>query len=180
VIRRGLALVVAGLVTAGCGGSGPSAPAPSTVARTLVVTSPDFTDGAAIPASDTCAGAGTSPEVDWAGVPDDARALALVVDDPDAPHGTFTHWVVVDIPVSATRAPRGAAPVGGTELRGSGGPGWSSPCPPSGTHHYRFSVYALRSPLGLSDHASLDDAMGAIEEASVAWGRLTGTVTAGD
>ena len=141
------------------------------------MTSPAFDDGAAIPEEHTCHGVGTSPELHWSDVPTDAQALALVVDDPDAPNGTYTHWVVVDIPVATTASAAGQPP-GGTELRGSGGRGWKPPCPPSGTHHYRFSVYALRSPLELSADASLDDAMRAIDDATVAWGRITGTVAA--
>jgi Raf kinase inhibitor-like YbhB/YbcL family protein len=177
MVRRAL-LLLAGLALVGCGGSGPSAPEPGGAARTIVVSSPAFTEGAALPASYTCAGAGTSPELHWAGVPAGAGALALVVDDPDAPHGTYTHWIVVDIPVSTAQADAGQAPAGGTELRGSEERGWSPPCPPSGTHHYRFSVYALSAPLALPPSDSLEDAMAAIGSRTVAWGRLTGTVAA--
>ena len=169
---------VAVLLLAGCGDSHPSAPEPAEAPRSLAVTSPAFTDGAAVPTEYTCKGAGTSPELHWSGVPEDAKALALVVDDPDAPNGTYTHWVVVDIPVTTTAADAGRPPAGGTELRASGGKGWAPPCPPSGTHHYRFSLYALSAPLELSSDASLDDAVEAIDSATVAWGRLTGTVAA--
>jgi Raf kinase inhibitor-like YbhB/YbcL family protein len=175
---RGALVLLAGLVLAGCGGGGSNASAPelADAARTLVVTSPAFDDGTAIPATYTCTGAGTSPELHWSGVPVDTEALALVVDDPDAPNGTFTHWVVVDIPASTAQVATGQPPAEGTELRGSEGRGWSPPCPPSGTHHYRFSVYALSSRLALPASASLDDAMKAIEGKTAAWGRLIGTV----
>jgi Raf kinase inhibitor-like YbhB/YbcL family protein len=176
--RTLLLVVVAGLVLVGCGGSDPSAPEPSDAPRDITVTSPAFEDGKEIPESSTCTGAGTSPELHWSGVPKSAKGLALVVDDPDAPNGTFTHWNVVDIPTSTTGTDAGEPPAGGTELRGSDGSGWKPPCPPSGKHHYRFSVYALKAPLYLPISTSLDDVVKAIEDATVAWGRLTGTVAA--
>src|SRR5262249_14022917 len=132
---------VAALLVAGCGGepAEPAASAPSTIA----VTSPAFAAGAPIPVEFSCRGANTSPPLSWPGVPGRAAALALVVDDPDAPHGTYRHWVVVDIPPGATSAPAGQPP-GGRQLPNSAGHArYDGPCPPSGTHHYRFTVYAL-------------------------------------
>lgn len=178
MLTRVLVLYAAGLALAGCGGSHPSAPEPSKAPRSLEVSSPAFADGKPIPKSYTCKGAGTSPELHWSGVPENARALALVVDDPDAPNGTYTHWVVVDIPPEVDGVPAGAAPAGGSELKASGGVGWKPPCPPSGRHHYRFSVYALSSELVLPASPSLDETVRAIASKTVAWGRLTGTVTA--
>ena len=110
----------------------------------------------------------------WEGVPGDAAALALVVDDPDAPGGTFTHWVVLDLPSDTTGLEPGALPrrEAGEELRG-----WNDllpPCPPTGVHHYRFTVYALAGPTGLPDGAGLDPALRAVEASAVARGRLTG------
>jgi Raf kinase inhibitor-like YbhB/YbcL family protein len=178
VLTRLLAVYAAGLAMTGCGGSHPSAPEPSKAPRSLEVSSPAFADGKPIPTSYTCKGAGGSPELSWSGVPEDARALALVVDDPDAPNGTYTHWVVVDIPPDVADVGAGAAPAGGSELKASGGVGWKPPCPPSGVHHYRFNVYALSSALDLPRSASLDDVVEAIASNTIAWGRLTGTVTA--
>lgn len=172
-----LLVYAAGLALAGCGGSHPSAPEPSKAPRSLTVSSPAFAEGERIPESFTCRGAGRSPELHWSGVPRNARSLALVVDDPDAPRGTYTHWAVVDIPADVGDVREGAAPPG-TQLEASGGVGWKPPCPPSGVHHYRFSVYALGSPLGLRRSASLEDALDAIAEKAIAWGRLTGTVAA--
>jgi Raf kinase inhibitor-like YbhB/YbcL family protein len=178
VVKRTLGLLAAGLIVTGCGHENASAPEPTAANKIVRVTSPAFAEGNAIPATYTCSGSGNSPELHWSGVPSDAHALALVVDDPDAPGGTYTHWVVVDIPATTAEAAAGQPPAGGTELRGSDGPGWSPPCPPGGTHHYRFSVYALRSPVQLPGTASVADAMDAIGSATLAWGRLTGTVAA--
>jgi Raf kinase inhibitor-like YbhB/YbcL family protein len=178
-MRRTLILVGC-LVLTGCGAKAvsPAAPEPTDAADTVRVISSVFGDGEPIPTTYTCRGSGFSPPLEWSVIPAEARALALVVDDPDAPSGNYTHWVVVDIPVADTGTTAGAAPTGGVELQGDGGPEWSAPCPPSGTHHYRFHVYALRAPLGLDKDASLDEAMHAIGSHTLAWGELTGTVTA--
>jgi Raf kinase inhibitor-like YbhB/YbcL family protein len=161
-------------LVAGCGRE-PAEPAPS-APSTIAVTSSAFAAGAPIPAQFSCRGANTSPPLSWTGLPGQAAALALVVDDPDAPHGTYRHWVVVDIPPAATGAPAGQPPPGGRQLPNSAGHArYDGPCPPSGTHHYRFTVYALSHPLGLPADASLDDALHAIDAATLARGRLEGT-----
>lgn len=179
MLTRTLVLCSAGLLVAACGGSdSASAPEPTAADTGIRVSSPVFTDGAPIPTAYTCKGTGLSPELHWSGVPAGAGALALVVDDPDAPHGTYTHWVVVDIAPDTSGVAAGQVPSGGAQLRGSGGRGWTPPCPPSGTHHYRFHVYALKAPLGLAGDASLEEALKAIASATVSWGLLTGTVAA--
>jgi len=177
-LTRVLAVYAAGLALAGCGGSHPSAPEPSRAPRSLDVSSSAFAEGGRIPTTYTCRGAGTSPRLRWSGLPEKTRSIALVVDDPDAPNGTYTHWVVVNIPPDVAEVAEGATPAGGSELKASGGVGWKPPCPPSGTHHYRFNVYALSSELDLPRSASLDDVVGAIASKTIAWGRLTGTVSA--
>jgi Raf kinase inhibitor-like YbhB/YbcL family protein len=144
------------------------------------VTSPAFSDGAAIPKEYTCFGKGTAPVIQWSGLPGDAGAVALVVDDPDAPHGDYVHWIVLDIPAESGALAADELPSPAKEADGSGGPGWHPPCPPSGTHHYRFTVYALpsseRSSVG--GDASPVQIMGVLADQASAWGRLTGTVTA--
>jgi Raf kinase inhibitor-like YbhB/YbcL family protein len=117
-----------------------------------------------------------SPPLAWSGVPNDAAAVALVVDDPDAPSGTFTHWVVLDVPPATSSSDEGAVPAGGTQAESSAGPAaYAGPCPPSGTHHYRFTVIALDEETGLAQGASLDDALAAVDEHATARGTLTGT-----
>jgi Raf kinase inhibitor-like YbhB/YbcL family protein len=167
------------LVT-GCSGNRPEVQmtnnAPSITAPSITVTSAEFADGQAIPRRFSCDGPGDVPALSWHGTPADAAALALVVDDPDAPRGTFTHWVVLDLPPTAQELRDGTLPAGATEAINSGGrSGWYPPCPPSGTHHYRFTVYALARATGLPDRTPLDVALHAIESQTLAWGRLVGT-----
>jgi Raf kinase inhibitor-like YbhB/YbcL family protein len=175
-VPAAVALLMA--LVAGCGRE-PAEPAPA-APSTIAVTSSAFTAGAPIPVEFSCRGANASPPLSWTGLPRQATALALVVDDPDAPHGTYRHWVVVDIPPAVTGAPAGQPPPGGRQLPNSAGHArYDGPCPPSGTHHYRFTVYALSRPLGLPAGASLDDALRAIDAATLARGRLEATFSHG-
>jgi len=147
-------------------------------APTIVVTSTAFAEGGRVPAAHTCDGANTSPPLAWDGVPGDAVALALVVDDPDAPRGTFTHWVVVDVDPRSTGVDEDSVPAGGVTARNTAGrASYLGPCPPSGTHRYRFTVHALSSATGLAQGAGLEEALDAVASRSVAWGRLTATYT---
>ena len=92
----------------------------------LTVTSPAFADGAAIPREFTCKGADTSPPLDWSGVPAGARSVALVVEDPDAPSGTFIHWVVYNIDPAQSAVAAGEVPQGASQAMNSGGR-WATP-----------------------------------------------------
>jgi Raf kinase inhibitor-like YbhB/YbcL family protein len=143
-------------------------------AAAMRVTSPAFAEGGTIPERYTCHGAGTAPDVAWSGVPDGAASVALVVSDPDAPGGTFVHWVVTGLPPADGALTGGKVPAGGREADNSAGDaGWTAPCPPSGTHHYLFTVYALRQPpQGDGTQELLDD----IGRQAVASGTLTGLV----
>lgn len=162
-------------MVAGCGHHEPAEPARSAPV-TITVTSTAFAAGTPIPVQFSCRGANTSPPLHWTGTPTGAAALALVVDDPDAPRGTYRHWIVVDFPPRVTDAPAGQPPAGGQQLPNSAGhAGYDGPCPPSGTHHYRFSVYALGHTLDLPAGATLDQALQAIDQATVARGQLIGT-----
>jgi Raf kinase inhibitor-like YbhB/YbcL family protein len=167
----------------GCGflgtGDDPDIP-PTPTAQTVAVGSSAFEDGAAIPRQYTCKGANESPPLTWSGVPSDARGLALVVDDPDAPGRTFVHWVLYDIDPGASGLAAGAVPDGARQAKNSAGqPSYTGPCPPSGTHHYRFTVYVLRSPLTVPSGGDTASTLAAIRAKAVAQGTLTGTYAAG-
>ncbi|MCI0688571.1 MAG: YbhB/YbcL family Raf kinase inhibitor-like protein [Sporichthyaceae bacterium] len=143
------------------------------------MTSTAFAEGEPIPSVYSCRGRDVSPPLAWSGIPSDAAALALVVDDPDAPRGTFTHWVVVDFPPSTAALAEGEVPSGGIQAVNSAGDArYLGPCPPSGTHRYRFTVYALSERLGLEAGAGLQEAQRAITEGAIAQGTLTGTFAA--
>jgi Raf kinase inhibitor-like YbhB/YbcL family protein len=160
-----------------------SAPTPSaSPAGPFTLTSPAFADGAAIPKANTCDGEDRSPELRWANAPSGTAALVLEMVDPDA--HDWVHWLVFDVPGASTGSI--AANVG----TGSGAPpqgrnsfgkvGWGGPCPPSGTHHYVFTLFALDAPLGLSgspDRAAIDKAMAAHRVLGKA--TLTGTYRRG-
>jgi Raf kinase inhibitor-like YbhB/YbcL family protein len=153
------------ITMAGASAAPATASARSTIAPAMettmpmTLTSPDFAEGGAIPTRFTCDGDNVSPTLEWAGVPDTAATLALVVTDPDA-HG-FVHWVVYDIDVSATGGIQAgwsttadAAPQG---QNGFGDIGWGGPCPPSGTHRYEFRLIALDTSLDLKAGPTADD-----------------------
>jgi Raf kinase inhibitor-like YbhB/YbcL family protein len=147
-----------------------------TAPTSITVTSTAFREGSTIPRKYTCDGAGTSPPLAWTGTPAEAEALAIVVDDPDAPHGTFIHWVLLDVDPKITSLAEGSAPPGAKQADNSAGkPSYYGPCPPSGTHHYRFTVYALPRATNLPTGTKLADALKAIEAGAIARGRLTAT-----
>jgi Raf kinase inhibitor-like YbhB/YbcL family protein len=178
--RLGLLLLAAGL--AACGGQpGRSdVPAAPSVPASIAVTSPAFADGAAIPREFTCWGAGGSPPLSWTGLPTGTDSVAVVVQDPDAPGGTFVHWVLFGLSPAQDELVAGTVPTGAVQARNSRGEvGWTPPCPPSGTHAYRFTVYALGRPVDLPDGAAPDTAVRALQDAGTARGTLTGSVTAG-
>src|ERR1043166_4090633 len=111
-------------------------------ASTMTLTSSAFTNNGAIPAKYTCDGANLSPPLAISGVPPGAKSLALTVEDPDAPGGTFTHWLVWKIPPATTSIGDGQRP-GVEEQNGFGKYGYGGPCPPNGLHHYVFTLYAM-------------------------------------
>ena len=169
-----LAAVV--LAAAGCGDDTVEGPPPAAPA-TIRLSSAAFSDGATIPARFTCAGEDLAPPLAWKDVPAGAKALALVMEDPDAPGGTFVHWTVLDMPPSTTGIRGGRVPAGAVEGENSfGDRGYGGPCPPEGDrpHRYRFLVYGLRSQLGLGAGAPPDDVRAAIGEKALARGELVG------
>jgi Raf kinase inhibitor-like YbhB/YbcL family protein len=141
-------------------------PTPKPVAFRL--SSPAFAAGGSIPAAYTCDGAGGSPALAWSGVPAGTKALVLTVTDPDA--SGFAHWIVLDLSPSTTGLARGAGAAGGSLHQGTNGfgdVGWGGPCPPGGTHRYRFTLYALARPLGLGGHPGIAAVQSALAGATV-------------
>ena len=121
-----------------------------------------FADGGDMPLRHTCDGEDLSPRLTWSDTPEQTRSLALIVDDPDAPHGTFTHWIVYDIPPEtrelAENVPGGTIGISGRNSFGR--TGYGGPCPPREheAHRYRFTLYALDIPsLALSDNATREE-----------------------
>ena len=159
------------LAVAGCGSDNPAPPSDAGPAD-IVVTSSAFDEGAEIPEQFTCTGVGDIPPLTWTGVPASAAAVALVVSDPDA--HDYYHWVALDLPTSPATVD-GPADVEARNSKGS--TGWTPPCPPSGTHHYEFTVYALDAPTGVADGSETARALDAIDEHAIAHGTLTGVVS---
>jgi Raf kinase inhibitor-like YbhB/YbcL family protein len=154
-------------------------PSPSPVGR-LRLTSTAFEEGQPIPATYSCHGADVSPALSWQGVPADAKALVLFVDDPDG--RDWVHWSVLDLPARDGELPEGVGPGADTPQQGRndfGKVGYGGPCPPSGTHHYRFTLYALAKPLRLDGHPDGMALRTALKAATVlAKVTLTGTYRA--
>lgn len=171
-------LVALAATALSCTGGQPSTREETAVKAPDVITvrSPAFREGRPIPARFTCDGDGVPPPLSWSGVPEGAEALALVVDDPDAPRGTFVHWVVLDLPAGTNGLDGEAVPAGAVQAKNSAGrPSYFGPCPPSGSHHYRFTVYALSRRTGLRNGADLAKALRAVQASATAQGRLVGT-----
>jgi Raf kinase inhibitor-like YbhB/YbcL family protein len=163
------------ILLVGCTGSpqpaSPAAPATaiSQGGVTMKLSSPAFVEGALIPAQYTCSGDDFSPPLTWRDIPAGAQSLALIADDPDAPIGTWVHWVAFDLPVTSNGLPEGIKDA--KQLPGGGTPGTNSwrrigyggPCPPSGTHRYYFKLYALDTTLSLDNKATARDLQAAMK-----------------
>lgn len=128
----------------------------SSMTPALTLTSSAFNQGGSIPAVFTCEGAGQIPDLQWADIPSGVKTYALIMQDPDAPAGIWTHWVVFNIPAATTRWDTNkAAPAGVLQGRNSWGQlGYRGPCPPTGKHRYIFTLYALDTVLSLPAGAS--------------------------
>ena len=142
----------------------------------LTISSPAFPHQAAIPVRYTCDGQDINPPLQIGTVPAGAKSLALVVDDPDAPVGTWDHWVIWNIPpqtgeIRENSLPSGAVPGLNSWKRNR----YGGPCPPSGTHRYFFRLYALDSTLNLPSSATKAALEGAMRGHIIAQGELMGT-----
>jgi Raf kinase inhibitor-like YbhB/YbcL family protein len=149
---------------------------------TMQVTSSAFQAGQAIPAKYTCEGADISPPLEWSGVPASAKSLALICDDPDAPVGTWLHWVLYDLPVTATDLAEKVPPSESLSFGAKQGindfkrVGFCGPCPPPGKpHRYYFKLYALDVDLGLKPRATKQELLRAMDGHILAEAQLMGT-----
>lgn len=159
------------------------APAPQKeVEMTLSLSSTAFKEGDKIPVKYTCGGQDISPPLAWGEPPQPTQAFVLIVDDPDAPGGVFTHWVLFNLPASVRQLGEGVAAqerLQNRTLQGKndfGRIGYSGPCPPRGpAHRYRFTLYALDKPLDSKPGASKKQIVDAMKGHILAQGQLTGT-----
>lgn len=147
----------------------------------LTIRSSAFGSMGPIPSKHTCDGRDISPELSWSGVPSSAKSLVLICDDPDAPMGTWVHWVCYDIPVSVTSLSEavpgnGELVTGGTQgLNDFKKIGYGGPCPPSGTHRYFFKLYALDTTLDLHSGRPKSSVVKAMKGHILAEAELVGT-----
>lgn len=143
----------------------------------FILTSTAFDDGAAIPRRFGCDGEDVSPDLAWSGAPDGTAALALAVIDPDA--RGFVHWLAYDMAGTPSgELPRGVSASPGAPAQGTnsfGKRGYGGPCPPSGTHHYRFTLYALDKVLELKGAPTIDALRAAMSGHVLGEATLTGT-----
>jgi Raf kinase inhibitor-like YbhB/YbcL family protein len=138
------------------------------------LTSPAFAEGGQIPTEHGCDGGDSPIPLRWSGTPDGTSELALVMDDPDA--RGFVHWVVTGIPASVSELGAGGLPAGAREGQNDfGRAGYGGPCPPSGSHRYVLTLYALSAPLELAGSPSAEDVRAAAREGAVAEARLAGS-----
>jgi hypothetical protein len=147
----------------------------------MLIQSSAFNEGETIPRKHTCDAEDISPQISWSGVPEGTKSLLLICDDPDAPMGTWAHWVLFGISPDVNELPEGvnagdAAPGGPTEGRNDFGRlGYGGPCPPAGpAHRYVFKLYAVDDEPVLAAGATKTEALRAIEGHIVAEGRLMG------
>ena len=146
----------------------------------MKLSSTAFSEGALIPAQYTCTGDDSSPPLTWSAIPASAQSLALIADDPDAPVGTWVHWVAFNLSVTAGGLPEGikdAKRLPGGGMQGTNSwrrTGYGGPCPPSGTHRYFFKLYALDTTLSLDKDATAKDLQAAMKGHILAQTQLMG------
>ena len=141
-MRRIVIFVIAIVFLAAC-----QAPALDTSSAVrFKLSSPAFEDSGLIPQKYTCQGENVSPELNWSEAPASTQSFALIMDEPDATGGTFTHWVLFDIPAGARQLAEDTGPIGVSGANSLSQTGYMGPCPPSGMHRYYFRLYALDVP----------------------------------
>jgi Raf kinase inhibitor-like YbhB/YbcL family protein len=163
IISIGCALAVAMVVAFAAGGG------------KMKISSSAFQEGGTIPEKFSKNGQNVSPELRIEGAPAETKSLALIVDDPDAPGGLFTHWLLWTIDPKTTRIAEGSGPNNGVQGKNDFGDiGYGGPQPPSGTHRYYFKVFALDRPLGLKPGAKRKEVDAAMKGHVIAQGELMG------
>jgi Raf kinase inhibitor-like YbhB/YbcL family protein len=141
--------------------------------KDLSVKSQAFETNKPIPRKYTCDGQDINPPLTIGGIPKEAKTLVLIVDDPDAPSGTFDHWIVWNIPPSTSKIGENSVP-GAEGMNSARQMGYMGPCPPSGTHRYFFEVYALDTELSLGIGSKKKDVEKAMQNHILAKGELIG------
>ena len=129
----------------------------------MKITSLAFSQGQSIPAKYTCKGENINPELVFEQIPPEAKSLALIMDDPDAPGATFTHWVVYNMPPETMRLAENSNPPGVQAKNSADENKYIGPCPPSGTHRYFFKLYALDAMLSASKISTKEDLLSATQ-----------------
>lgn len=148
--------------------------------KTMELTSSSFVHEGTIPSKHTCDGKNISPPLSWQGAPRETRSFALICDDPDAPMGTWVHWVFYDIPAEVTSLPENVARQQEITGLGKNGKntsrrwGYDGPCPPSGTHRYYFKLYALDDNLNLKAGLTKEELLQVIKGHTLAEAQLMG------
>jgi Raf kinase inhibitor-like YbhB/YbcL family protein len=157
-----------------------AASAKGDTAMNINISSTAFNEGEMIPKKYTCDGENVSPSLEWTGIPKGTKSLALICDDPDAPRGTWVHWVLFNIPADASGltenvSPRSTLKNGARHgINDSRKLGYDGPCPPGGTHRYFFKVYALAVELSLESGATKAQLLKAMEGHILGEGQLMG------
>jgi Raf kinase inhibitor-like YbhB/YbcL family protein len=146
----------------------------------MKLSSPEFSEGGSIPTRFTCDGDDMSPPLEISSIPQNAKSLALIVDDPDAPSGTFTHWVMWNIRPAASKIPAGETAPGAEQGENDfGQTKYGGPCPPSGTHRYFFRLYALDTMLNLPKGSTRAEVQSALKNHVIDEAVLMGRYTRG-
>lgn len=175
-------LILASIAPSGCTpkSSPPTKESVNTEAATFILKSPAFTNNQSLPSHFACGGAGVSPPFALSNLPENTKTVAFILEDPDAPEGTFTHWIMWNWPASKIDIPA-ALPAqakldsGAIQGAGSSGKiGYTPPCPPSGTHRYYFKAYALDVALQLPSSSTKGALLAAMKGHIVGQGMLMG------
>lgn len=144
------------------------------ISSSLIIKSPAFSDNTMMPRKYSCQGDDINPPLEFQGIPSNAKSLVLIVEDPDAPMGTWDHWVLFNIPI-INNISEDSIPQGALQASNSwGNNSYGGPCPPSGTHRYMFRLYALDTMLSLDESANKSDVESAMQGHVIAQALLTG------